>query len=157
MSPARDRFDTLIGSITATLADRRVEPALGEVLNAAYPADGDAVAELTELCRTGASEGWLCAREQAGVRYGRVIRPGPASHGFSVDVVDMDQVAGPHHRHPNGEIDLVMPFDDQARFDGVAGGWLVYGPGSSHVPEVTQGRALVLYLLPDGVIEFTGA
>jgi hypothetical protein len=28
-------------------------------------------------------------------------------------------------------------------------------PGSAHRPTVSQGRALVLYLLPDGRIEFT--
>jgi hypothetical protein len=91
------------------------------------------------------------------VRFGRPIKPGPASHGFSVDVVEMNDVVGPHHRHPNGEIDLVMPRDAGASFDGVRRGWLVYDPGSSHFPTVTGGRALVLYLLPGGAIEFTGA
>jgi len=33
--------------------------------------------------------------------------------------------------------------------------WLVYGPGSAHSPTVAHGRALVLYLLPQGAIEFT--
>ena len=32
---------------------------------------------------------------------------------------------------------------------------LVYPPGSAHRPTVTQGRALVLYLLPEGRIDFT--
>lgn len=31
----------------------------------------------------------------------------------------------------------------------------VYGPSSAHAPTVTSGRALVLYLLPEGQIEFT--
>jgi hypothetical protein len=42
-----------------------------------------------------------------------------------------------------------------ARFDGHAAGWCVYGPGTAHRPTVTEGRALVLYLLPEGAIEFT--
>ena len=42
-----------------------------------------------------------------------------------------------------------------ARFDGHGAGWVVYGPGSAHSPTVTGGRALVLYLLPQGAIEFT--
>ena len=67
----------------------------------------------------------------------------------------MNDLAGPHHSHPNGEIDLIMPLDDTARFDGRGAGWLVYGPGSAHRPTVSQGRALVLYLLPQGAIEFT--
>jgi hypothetical protein len=72
-----------------------------------------------------------------------------------VDVVDMDDVAGPHHRHPNGEIDLIMPLDGPAQFDGQPAGWMVYGPDTAHSPTVTGGRALVLYLLPQGQIEFT--
>jgi len=31
----------------------------------------------------------------------------------------------------------------------------VYAPGSAHRPTVSSGRALVLYLLPQGQIEFT--
>ena len=42
-----------------------------------------------------------------------------------------------------------------ARFDGRPAGWLVCPPGSAHRPTVSQGRALVLYLLPQGQIEFT--
>jgi hypothetical protein len=150
------RFGELIGLVTGAVANRPVEPALGAFLNERFPFDGVVVSELTELCLTGRQEGWLCAREQGGVRFGRPIKPGPASHGFSVDVVDMDAVVGPHHRHPKGEIDLVMPRDAKATFDGVRHGWLVYGPASSHAPTVAGGRALVLYLLPDGTIEFTG-
>jgi hypothetical protein len=77
-------------------------------------------------------------------------------HGFSVDVVDMQDMAGPHHVHPLGEIDLIMPMDPQARFDDRPAGWLVCPPGSAHCPTVSQGRALVLYLLPQGRIDFTG-
>lgn len=75
---------------------------------------------------------------------------------MSVDVVDMDDVVGPHHRHPNGEIDLIMPQRGNALFDGHGAGWLVCPPGSAHHPTVSGGRALVLYLLPEGSIEFTG-
>ena len=85
------------------------------------------------------------------------MKPGPATHGFSVDVVEMNDIAGPHHRHPNGEVDLVMPLEGDARFDGHGAGWVVYGPGSAHRPTVSGGKALVLYLLPDGAIEFTKA
>ncbi|MBP6368696.1 MAG: DUF4863 family protein, partial [Burkholderiales bacterium] len=42
-----------------------------------------------------------------------------------------------------------------ATFDGQGAGWVVYGPGSAHSPTVAGGRALVLYLLPQGAIEFT--
>ncbi|MGB0129105.1 MAG: DUF4863 family protein, partial [Rhodocyclaceae bacterium] len=110
-----------------------------------------------DACRAAIAEGWMCEREAGGIRYGRVIRPGPGTDGFSVDVVDMNEIAGPHHRHPNGEIDLVMPLTEGAQFDGRGAGWVVYAPESAHRPTVSGGRALVLYLLPDGAIEFTRA
>lgn len=56
---------------------------------------------------------------------------------------------------PGGEIDMIMPITDGARFDGSPRGWKVYGPDSAHRPTVSGGAALVLYLLPDGQIEFT--
>jgi hypothetical protein len=34
-------------------------------------------------------------------------------------------------------------------------GWVVCEAGSAHHPSVSGGRALILYLLPDGSIEFT--
>ena len=69
----------------------------------------------------------------------------------------MNDLAGPHHSHPNGEIDLIMPLTPDAQFDGHPAGWCVYEPGSAHYPTVSRGRALVLYLLPQGAIHFTPA
>jgi hypothetical protein len=48
-----------------------------------------------------------------------------------------------------------MPLTATAKFDGAGRGWKVYEPGSAHNPTVTDGEAVVLYLLPDGRIEFT--
>ncbi|MNE89423.1 hypothetical protein D3C80_1868290 [compost metagenome] len=67
----------------------------------------------------------------------------------------MQDIAGPHHTHPNGEIDLIMPLEGEAQFDGRPAGWLVCPPGSAHRPTVSNGRALVLCLLPEGRIDFT--
>ena len=114
---------------------------------------------MTDVTETkGASSlGSMLASHKPGepTRFGRIFKPDDSLHGFSVDVVDMDTIAGPHHTHPLGEIDLIMPQDDTATFDGRGAGWLVYGPGSAHSPTVAGGRALVLYLLPEGRIEFT--
>ena len=150
-----DAFTALITRVTGRIADRPLDDALAQDLNAALPGDGAEVASIAQACRDAIRNGWMCNREAGGIRFGRVIKAGPATHGFSVDVVDMDDVVGPHHRHPNGEIDLVMPLDGDARFDGHGAGWVVYGPGSAHEPTVRGGRALVLYLLPQGAIEFT--
>ncbi len=48
-----------------------------------------------------------------------------------------------------------MPVTPEAKFDGRGAGWCVNEPGSAHHPTVTGGEALVLYLLPDGEIDFT--
>jgi hypothetical protein len=152
---ALESFTDLIALITVGLTDRPLDVPLEAELNARFPAHGREYQAVLEACQDGIASGWMCNREAGGIRYGRVIRPGPRTHGFSVDVVDMQPVAGPHHRHPNGEIDLVMPLEAGAQFDGHDAGWVVYGPGSAHHPTVTHGRALVLYLLPAGAIEFT--
>jgi hypothetical protein len=89
------------------------------------------------------------------IRYGRVLKPAPELNDFSIDVVDMRDIAGPHHRHPNGESDLIMLLEGAAEFDGNPAGWKVYGPDNAHYPTVSKGRALVMYFLPQGAIEFT--
>ena len=50
---------------------------------------------------------------------------------------------------------MIMPLRGAAKFDGHGSGWLVYAPGTAHRPTVAEGKALVLYLLPQGAIEFT--
>jgi uncharacterized protein DUF4863 len=155
MTPGQ--FTELLGAITAHVAGRPLDGALEAELNAAYAPTSAQARDVFTACREAIAEGWMCNREAGGIRFGRVVKPGPATHGFSVDVVEMDDVAGPHHRHPNGEIDFVMPLEGDARFDGHGAGWVVYGPGSAHRPTVSGGKALVLYLLPDGAIEFTKA
>lgn len=155
-APALPRFVELISLVTSRVGRLPLDESLTELLNGTFPTDGPWFAEMERLCLQGCAEGWLCAREAGGIRFGRPVKPGAETHGFSVDVVEMDDIVGPHHRHPHGEIDLVMPRDAGAAFDGVHKGWKVYGPGSAHRPTVAGGKALVLYLLPDGAIEFTG-
>lgn len=150
-------FIALVAQITGRIAGHPVDRALAELLNREFPADGPLVQRIQSACAAAVEAGWMCNQEHGGIKYGRVAQPGPALHGFSIDVVDMAEVVGPHHRHPNGEIDLIMPLAGDARFDGHAAGWLVYGPDSAHRPTVTGGRAYVLYLLPEGAIEFTRA
>lgn len=146
---------TLVAQITAEIAGQSLDARLEDRLNAAHGAASATFAALRGACESGVAAGRLCSREGGGIRYGRVFKPGRDLHGFSVDVVDMRDVVGPHHVHPQGEIDLVMPLEGDARFDGRGAGWVVYPPGSAHRPTVTAGRALVLYLLPGGEIRFT--
>ena len=150
-----DSFQAALADLTAQLAGRPLDAALDDWLNQIHGPASASYAGLRAHCQAGVAAGWLCNREGGGIRYGRIFKPTAALHGFSVDVVDMQDIAGPHHSHPQGEIDLIMPTDGDALFDGRRAGWLVYPPGSAHRPTVSQGRALVLYLLPDGQIQFT--
>ena len=150
-----EEFRRQLGVLAAQLAGRPLDAALDAWLNEAHGPASPTYRELRAGCEAGVAAGWLCSREGGGIRYGRVFKPAADLHGFSVDVVDMHSIAGPHHVHPNGEIDLIMPLDPDARFDGRPAGWLVCPPGSAHRPTVSGGRALVLYLLPEGRIEFT--
>ncbi|MEW6346644.1 MAG: DUF4863 family protein [Pseudomonadota bacterium] len=150
-------FQRLVAGVTEQLVDRPLDDELARWLNDTLPAGGKTFRALADACRDGVAAGWLCNREGGGIRYGRIFKALPDTHGFSVDVVDMKDIAGPHHVHPHGEIDLIMPLTDGATFDGHPAGWCVYGPGSEHRPTVANGQALVLYLLPQGAIEFTPA
>ena len=150
-----DTFRAQIAALAAQIAGRPLNAALDDWLNREHGAGSATYAALKASCEAGVAEGWLCNREGGGIRYGRIFKPADDLYGFSVDVVDMADIAGPHHLHPNGEIDLVMPQGGDATFDGRPAGWVVMPPGSAHRPTVSQGRALVLYLLPQGAIEFT--
>jgi hypothetical protein len=150
-----EEFRELIRAVTDRIAGEIPGPALQERLNHEFGPASAAYRNIFEACKSAIAAGWMCKHEGGGIRYGRVIKPAEDLAGYSVDVVDMDDLAGPHHTHPNGEIDLIMPLAGPARFDGHEAGWLVYGPGSAHSPTVSGGRALVLYLLPQGAIEFT--
>lgn len=149
-------FLNLIAEITAEIGDRPLDDVLADHLNATFPADGPTFTRLAALCERGEAEGWLMAHEAGGIRFGRAVKPGAEAGRFSVDVVRMEEVKGPHHIHTTGEIGAVMPLAGSPRFDGMEPGWYVYPPGSDHHPTVSGGAAHVLYFLPEGAIEFTG-
>lgn len=153
---AREDFERIMGDIAGTIGERTLDDGLVALLDKSYPADGPIFQAVEALCREGEAEGWLCAREMGGIRFGRAIKPGTQAGRFSVDVVRMADIKGPHHVHTQGEIGMIMPVESQAEFDDMPRGWYVYPAGSDHWPTVTKGDAYILYLLPDGAIEFTG-
>lgn len=150
-----EAFQALIAKVTATIAGKPVDAALATFLNERFPPGSAEFDDIAAACKQAVADGWMCEREHGGIKYGRVIKPCDAIHGFSVDVVEMTDVVGPQHAHPNGEVDMIMPLDGEPKFDGHGAGWFVYGPGTVHKPTVAGGRAYVLYLLPGGAIEFT--
>ena len=138
------------------IGSKEVDEKLERLLNHQFPVEGLEFRKLAELCAVGEREGWLLQRSSGGIKFGRAIKPGGGAGRFSVDVVRMSNVVGPHHVHPAGEIGAVIPLSGAPRFDGKVPGWYVYQAGSEHAPTLSDGDAYVLYLLPEGAIEFTG-
>jgi hypothetical protein len=119
-------------------------------LNTALPIGS--LDEVYQALKVGQAEGWLTPKQATPtLKFGRLCRSGPAMFGHSVDVVDMAG-AGAAHTHPNGEVSLCWAEEGQPNFCGEPAGWVVVPPGSRHVPDVTGGRMLIVYFLPDGAM-----
>ena len=97
--------------------------------------------------------GKVADRGELPVEWGRVSKATEETLGFSLDVVHMNG-AGPDHIHPTGEASFCVPLEGEPEFEGTKRGWHVLPPGSRHVPKVTGGRMLIVYLLPNGEMEF---
>jgi hypothetical protein len=116
------------------------------------PGSGEA-AELNARLRELLEAGQVAQNGELPVRWGRVAKATEETLGYSIDVVHMTG-AGPRHRHPTGEIDWCVPLEGEPTFDGRGAGWVVLPAGSEHVPTVAGGAMLIVYLLPEGRIEF---
>jgi hypothetical protein len=149
------QFQQLVAPIARFAQGRALDAVLEQDLGHEFPPQGESFRRIAQACHAGIAAGWMCGQGDAKRRFGRIFEAGEATHGFSVDVVDITDLVGNHHRHPTGEIDMIMPVTPEARFDGHGAGWLVYAPGTGHRPSVTAGRALILYLLPEGKIDWT--
>ncbi len=97
--------------------------------------------------------GTICDRGEAPMRFGRITKATPESLNFSIDIVDMNG-PGPQHKHPLGEVNFCVALEGEPTFDGHGQGWVVLPPESVHVPTVAGGRMLIVYLLPEGAMEF---
>ena len=124
-------------------------------LNGAFPIGNDKLNVIKTALMTGMKEGWLTPNGEGGMRWGRLSKATPQTKNLSIDAVYMEQ-AGPGHTHPGGEYDLCFAVDGDPRFDGNSEGWVVYPPGSWHIPTVTGGAMIILYFLPEGAIRFGG-
>lgn len=149
------KFTAIVEPVTTVITKGGIDAHLEARLNEVFPPSGEIFRNIETECRQAISDGWMCSQGSKGRRFGRVLEPSPETSNLSVDVVDLTNIVGPHHRHPTGEVCMIMPVTETARFDGHDAGWCVNLPGSAHRPTVTDGRALVLYLLPEGKIEFT--
>ncbi len=149
-------FQAVMRPVIETIAQTGITPGLEAKLNSGFPPDAETFRTIERACHAAIEAGWMCTQGGEGRRFGRVFEPSGDLQDLSIDVVDLTDIVGPHHRHPTGEVCMVMPVTEGAKFDGHGAGWCVNLPGTAHHPTVTGGRALVLYLLPDGKIEFTG-
>jgi len=148
-------FQTLIKPITDLISSSTVDAALNEQLNHRFPPGGETFDAIEKACHNAVADGWMCAGgEEGGPRWGRVIEPNQQTGELSVDVVRLKDWVGSKHGHPKGEVCMILPLTPDALFDGMPRGWCVFEPGTEHHPTVSNGEALVLYLLPDGLIEF---
>ena len=145
----------LLAPVLAEIAGATWGEALAARLNERYGADSDLFRELEECCNDGIESGWMGLRGEPVRQGARVIQPCHETHGMSVDLVQLIDFTGPHHRHPEGEVCAVMTESAAGRFDGHPRGWAVYPPGSAHWPAGTGGRVRILFFLPGGAIEYT--
>ncbi len=149
---SKERLLELLQPILSTV--RTIDPAApgaAERLEALLPFSSEPLRTLRQLVREGVAAGWLCDRENAGVRFSRVLKAAPGE--WSIDAVHMS-TEGMGHVHPKGEIDLCFAVEGAPRFDGRPEGWTVYPPSSWHVPTVQGGAMDILYFLPEGAIGF---
>jgi len=128
------------------------EAAAAELAGRFDPAGEDA-AELRAALIDLLDDGSIAGNGEMPVKWGRVAKASAETNDYSIDVVLMNG-PGPRHTHPTGEIDYCIPMEGEPTFEGCAAGWVVMPSGSTHVPEVTNGTMLIVYLLPGGAIEF---
>ncbi len=149
------QFRAIVAPVLAVIAGAKIDSNLETRLNNDISPSSDVFRNIEKACHQAIAAGWMCRQGGKGRRFGRVLEAQAENANLSIDVVDLTNVVGPHHRHPTGEVCMVMPVTEGSLFDGHGAGWCVNPPGSAHHPTVTNGRTVVLYLLPDGRIEFT--
>ncbi len=149
-------LETFLPLLDAAHGLELTDPAAAEeALTARLDPQGEAAGTLRTSLLKLLEEGAIAARGELPVRWGRVAKASGESRDFSVDVVLMNG-AGPEHRHPEGEVNYCIALEGSPTFDGAPPGWVVKPPASTHVPTVEGGTMLIVYLLPQGAIEFLG-
>lgn len=119
-------------------------------LSKVHPFDGAEVTRIFELCRQGLADGWLAGREAGPhVRFGRIEKD---MGGYAVDAVVMEDAQGMGHTHTRGELNMCFALNGEPKFDGHEPGWVVFAPGSHHIPTVTGGTMLFIYFTPGGEV-----
>ncbi len=145
----------LLGTIIDDIRGRALDAALESRLNERFGAGSDAYQNLRRLLELGIDEGWVAYVDIQGAAYRRgcIAEPAAQTAELSVESGLLENVKGQYHCHTLGEINMIMPIDADANFCGHGAGWKVFPPMSEHFPTV-KGRALMMYFLPQGRIEY---
>jgi hypothetical protein len=120
-----------------------------------FPYAGEHVQAIGRTIERGIALGELANRGEPDSRFSRVAKPGPQSHGLSIDIVSMVG-SGLEHTHPAGEVTIgfAAQAGSSCRFEDRAPGWVCLAPGSRHVPRVDGERMNLIYFLPGGAVEW---
>ena len=95
----KESFATAMQPVIETIAATGVVPGLEEQLNASYPPSGSVFRQVEHACHEAIVAGWMCTQGGDGRRFGRVVEPSGDTRNLSIDVVDLTDIVGPHHRH----------------------------------------------------------
>jgi len=128
-------------------------PATEVILSQEFSTSNPQLKTVIAQAKQGIEDGWLCNRDNAGVKFSRVAKPSEVTFNLSIDAVLMSG-EGAAHTHPNGEVSLCIPMQGEPVYDDFEHTWAPYPPGSSHTPTVNGGEMLILYFLPDGMMEW---
>ena len=153
--PHKAELMQLLRSLCDDIRAMPLDAALEARLNNQYGDGTESYARLAQLLKLGVEEGWAAYADIEGTDYrrGRIAEPSDETSDMSVESGLLRDVKGQYHCHTNGEINMIIPLEEGAQFCGHGAGWRVFPPMSEHFPTVT-GRALMMYFLPGGEIEY---
>lgn len=142
--------------VIAFIGDSLIDNSLELRLQSEFGPQTEFFQEVTRLLRIGIEEGWACYDVIDGDSYrrGRLGNCPSAPHEFAIESARLKDVKGNYHTHTLGEINMIQPVDETARFCGSGAGWKVFAPGTSHYPTVSGGLCTFIFLLPKGQIEY---
>jgi hypothetical protein len=153
--PHKNEFIDTVHAICDAIRALPLDEALETRLNREYGAGTQTFDRLAQLLKLGVEEGWAAYVDIQGPQYrrGQIAEPSQETAGMSVESGLLRDVKGQYHCHTKGEINMIIPLEEGAQFCGHGEGWRVFEPMSEHFPTVT-GRALMMYFLPGGEIEY---
>ncbi|MBB5460232.1 2-hydroxylaminobenzoate mutase [Paraburkholderia sp. Cpub6] len=151
----KQEFLDVVHELCDAIRGMPLDANLHAYLNEHYGPQTAGYKTLTRLLKLGVEEQWAAYVEIEGPDYrrGRISEPVGQTAGMSVESGLLRDVKGQYHCHTNGEINMIIPLEPGATFCGTGAGWRVFPPLSEHFPTV-QGRALILFFLPGGKIEY---